>query len=118
VTALPPSPSDAALLGAVQALRAADEAAQARAAAPDAVDVGPAPSLSATDPASALALLRDAAAQRRAVWIGYADAGGRVARRLVEPLSVEAGRITAFDRGSEEVRTFSVHRVTGVATSP
>jgi predicted DNA-binding transcriptional regulator YafY len=49
------------------------------------------------------------------VWIGYADAAGHVARRLVEPLSVDAGRITAFDRGSEEVRTFSVHRVTGVA---
>jgi Helicase conserved C-terminal domain len=115
VTPLPPSPSPAALLGAVQALRSADEAAQARAEAPDAVDVGTPPALSATDPASALALLRDAAAERRPVWIGYADAGGRVARRLVEPLSVDAGRITAFDRGSEEVRTFSVHRVTGVA---
>jgi predicted DNA-binding transcriptional regulator YafY len=115
VTPLPPSPSPAALLGAVQALRSADEAAQARAESPDAVDVGTPPALSATDPASALALLRDAAAERRPVWIGYADAGGRVARRLVEPLSVDAGRITAFDRGSEEVRTFSVHRVTGVA---
>jgi hypothetical protein len=115
VTPLPPSPSPAALLGAVQALRSADEAAQARAESPDAVDVGIPPALSATDPASALALLRDAAAERRPVWIGYADAGGRVARRLVEPLSVDAGRITAFDRGSEEVRTFSVHRVTGVA---
>jgi hypothetical protein len=116
VTALPPPPSDAAMLGAVQALRSADEAAQARASSPDAVDVGPPPPLSATDPASALALLRDAAAERRPVWIGYADAGGRVSRRLVEPLSVDAGRITAFDRGSEEVRTFSVHRVTGVAS--
>src|SRR4051812_27238069 len=115
VTPLPPSPSAAALLGAVQALRSADEAARARAESPDQVDVGIPPALSATDPASALALLRDAAAERRPVWIGYADAGGRVARRLVEPLSVDAGRITAFDRGSEEVRTFSVHRVTGVA---
>jgi hypothetical protein len=115
VIPLPPSPSSAALLGAVQALRSADEAARARAESPDLVDVGIPPALSATDPASALALLRDAAAERRPVWIGYADAGGRVARRLVEPLSVDAGRITAFDRGSEEVRTFSVHRVTGVA---
>jgi hypothetical protein len=117
VTPLPPSPSDAALLGAVQALRSADEAAQARAAASDPVDVGPPPPLSATDPASALALLRDAAVRRRPLWIGYVDADGRVGRRLVEPLSVDAGRITAFDRGSEEVRTFSVHRVTGVASS-
>jgi hypothetical protein len=120
VTPLPPAPGEAALLSAVQALRAADDAAQSRAAgrvdaAPD-PSLGVPPPLAATDPASALALLRDAAATRRAVWIGYADAGGQVARRLVEPLSVEAGRITAFDRGSEEVRTFSVHRVTGVAS--
>ncbi len=116
VTPLPPSPGEAALLTAVQALRAADDAALARAAGrADIVDVGVPPALSATDPASALALLRDAASARRPVWIGYVDTAGHVARRLVEPLSVDAGRITAFDRGSEEVRTFSVHRVTGVA---
>jgi hypothetical protein len=116
VTPLPPAPGEAALLSAVQALRSADEAVASRAAGrADIVDVGPPPALAATDPASALALLRDAAAARRPVWIGYADAAGHVARRLVEPLSVDAGRITAFDRGSEEVRTFSVHRVTGVA---
>jgi hypothetical protein len=116
LTPLPPPPTQAALISAVQALRAADEAALERAAGrSDVVDVGTPPTLSATDPASALALLRDAASARRPVWIGYADAGGHIARRLVEPLSVDAGRITAFDRGSEEVRTFSVHRVTGVA---
>ncbi len=116
VTPLPPPPGGPALLGAVQALRAADEAAQARAheSAPP-VDLGVPPVLAATDPASALALLRDAASARRPVWIGYADAGGVVARRLVEPLSIDAGRITAFDRGADQVRTFSVHRVTGVA---
>jgi hypothetical protein len=116
VTPLPPPPGEASLLAAVQALRAADEAALTRAAAwTGPVDVGIPPPLPATDPASALALLRDAASARRPVWIGYADAGGHVARRLVDPLSVDAGRITAFDRGAEEVRTFSVHRVTGVA---
>ncbi|HVN13982.1 MAG TPA: helicase-associated domain-containing protein [Kineosporiaceae bacterium] len=116
VAPLPPAPREAALLSAVQALRAADDAAQARAAGhADGVDVGVPPPLAATDPTAALALLRDAASARRPVWIGYTDTGGHVARRLVEPLSVEGGRITAFDRGSEEVRTFSVHRVTGVA---
>jgi Helicase conserved C-terminal domain len=116
ITPLGPAASLSALLSAVQALRASDEAALTRASArTDAVDVGLPPPLPATDPASALALLRAAASAGRPVWIGYADADGHVARRLVEPLSVEAGRITAFDRGSEEVRTFSVHRVTGVA---
>jgi hypothetical protein len=114
VTPLPPGPGGPALLAAVQALRAADEVARAREHTPP-VDLGVPPALSATDPASALALLRDAASARRPVWIGYADAAGAVARRLVEPLSIEAGRITAFDRGADQVRTFSVHRVTGVA---
>ena len=60
-------------------------------------------------------MLREAVERRQRVWIGYADGAGRVERRVVEPLSVEGGRVTAFDRTREEVRTFSVHRVTGVA---
>ena len=71
----------------------------------------------ATDPSVTLATLRDAVAGRQRVWIGYVDAAGRVERRIVEPLSVDGGRVTAFDHGSEEVRTFSVHRVTGVAAA-
>jgi hypothetical protein len=117
VNPLPPAPSDAALHSAVAALRAADEAAQERAAVREqpAVDVGEAPPLAPMDPAGILALLRDAAASRRSLWIGVADAGGTASRRLVDPLRVEAGRIEVFDRGSEQVRTVSVHRVFGVA---
>ncbi len=77
----------------------------------------PGPALPPTDPTVTLATLREAAAGRRRVWIGYADATGRVERRVVEPLSVEGGRVTAFDTGTDEVRSFSVHRVTGVAAA-
>lgn len=118
VNPLPPAPSDAALRSAVAALRAADEAAaeQARTARPaDRADTPDAPALAPMDPAGVLALLRDAAAARRPLWIGVADAGGTASRRLVDPLRVEAGRIEVFDRGSEQVRTLSVHRVFGVA---
>jgi hypothetical protein len=62
-------------------------------------------------------VLRDAVAVRRPLWIGYVDALGQPARTLVDPVSVEAGRITAFDRIAGEVRTFSVHRVSGVASA-
>ncbi len=75
------------------------------------------PALAATDPSVTLATLREAAARRQRVWIGYVDGAGRVERRVVEPLSVEGGRVTAFDTGSDEVRSFSVHRVTGVAAA-
>jgi hypothetical protein len=75
------------------------------------------PTLLATDPTVTLATLREAAASRQRVWIGHVDASGRAERREVEPLSVDGGRVTAFDVGTEEVRTFSVHRVTGVAAA-
>jgi len=118
VNPLPPAPSDAALSSAVAALRAADDAADERARATRQqvrVDVGEGPPLAAMDPAGVLALLRDAAAERRSLWIGFADAGGTASRRLVDPLRVDAGRIEVFDRGTEQVRTLSVHRVFGVA---
>ena len=96
----------------VRALRQAD--ADASATPPPAAD---APSLPAMDPALSLATLRRAASERVRVWIGLADPGGRVTRRLVEPLDVNGGRITVFDHGTGEVRTLSVHRVTGVAVN-
>jgi predicted DNA-binding transcriptional regulator YafY len=67
------------------------------------------------DPVTVLALLRDAADRRQPVWIGYADASGEPSRRFVQPVHVEAGKVNAFDRVSQEMRTFSIHRVTAVA---
>ncbi len=73
------------------------------------------PSVTATDPTVTLAALRDAAAERYGVWIGYADMTGRTDRYLFYPTRVEAGRAwgRVADSGSE--RGFSVHRITGVA---
>jgi predicted DNA-binding transcriptional regulator YafY len=73
------------------------------------------PRLQPGEPADTLARLREAVAGAARIWIGYADGNGRVERRVVQPLSVDGGRVTAFDHASEQVRTFSVHRVTGVA---
>jgi len=121
VSGLPPTPPDGALLSAVLALRAADEARAERARALDAdltrvgADAGPPPPLEPMDPVNVIAVLRDAAAGRRPLWIGYVEGAGQPVRRLVDPVSVDAGRVTAFDRMSGELRTFSVHRVSGVA---
>lgn len=73
------------------------------------------PVMAPSEPAVTLAMLREAAQARARVWIGYADGNGRVERRVVEPLALDGGRVTAFDHASESVRTFSVHRVTSVA---
>ncbi|WP_432489016.1 helicase-associated domain-containing protein [Kineococcus sp. SYSU DK018] len=113
VTGEPPPPSPALLSAAVRSLRAGDE--DAAAGERRRAEHADAPALSHLDPATSLALLREAAGERRAVWIGYVDADGTPRRHLVEPIGVEGGRITAFDRAEQSVRTFSVHRVTGVA---
>ena len=74
-----------------------------------------APALVPMDPAGALAVLRDALASRLDVWIGYLEEAGRPVRQIVQPLSVEAGRIRALERQTGRIRSYSVHRVIAVA---
>ena len=61
-------------------------------------------------------LLRGALATGRPVWIGYVDTHGGVSGRVVDPVRLEGGVLTAYDHRMEQVRTFPVHRITGVAT--
>ena len=65
-------------------------------------------------PASALALLREAAEQQATVVIGYVDDDGTIHDRVVDPLSADGGRLRAFDHRSERTRAFAVHRITSV----
>ena len=113
VTGEPPPPGPALVSAAVRSVRAGDEDLAAserrRASTPEA------PPLPPLDPTTSLALLREAALTRRAVWIGYVDGQGQARRHLVEPVEVDGGRVTAFDRAEGVVRHYSVHRVTGVA---
>ncbi|GAA1884223.1 helicase-associated domain-containing protein [Lapillicoccus jejuensis] len=92
-------------------LRVAEEAArEARAAAdPDR------PRLEPTEPAVTVAALRDAAADRRGLWIGYADAAGRTEVHLFYPLRVEGGRAVGRVADGADERAFGIHRITGVA---
>lgn len=75
----------------------------------------PGPSLASTDPTTTLAVLREAAAERQSVWVGYSDADGRVQRLLFYPDRVEGGRVHGTSEGAP--RTLSIHRVTGAAPS-
>jgi hypothetical protein len=101
--ALPPE--QAAL--AVTALRAGDLAARAARRSPSGGTT--------THMSDVLAFLQDAASTGRQVWIGYVDQQGRSTSRVVEPRTVAGGFVTAYDHLRGEDRTFSVHRVTGVA---
>ena len=99
----------------VSALRAGEEAA-AYARARDEGQPGPGP-LPATDPTVTLALLREAAAERNGVWVGYADADGRTSRILFYPRRIEGGRAYGTVDGSNVERIFSIHRITGVSSA-
>jgi hypothetical protein len=118
-----PPVDEASAIGLVRALRAAERGPTSRRATVTSGSVtagsaGDPPSVPVLDPATSLALLRSAAAGLRAVWVGISDPMGTVDRRLLEPLSVEGGRVSALDVAAGTVRTLSVHRVTGVADAP
>ncbi|MFE1957216.1 helicase C-terminal domain-containing protein [Streptomyces sp. NPDC059479] len=128
----PPVP-DATLLGAaVRAIKAGDlaatvvrkpvqvpepsaplsAAAVAAAAASAAAGNGELPR---TTSAETLATVQAAAMTGSAVWIGYVNADGAASQRVIAPVRVEGGYVTAYDHTADEVRTYPLHRITGVA---
>ena len=74
----------------------------------------PAAALSAS---GSLAALREAVESGTPVLIGYVDNHGTRSERIVDPVSVEGGVLTAHDHRSDDVRTFAVHRITAVKTA-
>lgn len=111
----PPVP-DATLLGAaVRAIRAGDLASTAPRKDDPAGD-GPATGeLPRTSSAETLATMQAAVLTGEALWIGYVNAEGSASQRVIAPIRVEGGFVTAYDHTADEVRTYPLHRVTGVA---
>lgn len=66
------------------------------------------------DPVVALALLREAAADAREVWLEVVGPQGVPSRRRVRPLRVDAGRVRALDTEREAELTVAVHRIGSV----
>lgn len=101
--AAPTSPPDPLLDAAVRAIRGGDRqqlGAALRTGRPT---------------ADVLAMLVQAAGAGEALWIGYVDAEGRATQRVVEPVAVEGGYLNAYDHLRGAVRSFAVHRITGVS---
>jgi predicted DNA-binding transcriptional regulator YafY len=61
-----------------------------------------------------MGVLRDAVDHRKPLWIGYVDADGGTTHRMIEPVAMSSGAIVAYDRLRGTVRTFVLHRITGV----
>jgi hypothetical protein len=69
------------------------------------------------DPAVAMSQLQQAAHQQASVVIGYVDPAGVATQRVVSPINVRGGQLTAYDPASGRVRDFAIHRVTSVVSA-
>jgi hypothetical protein len=105
-----PTPRSRDLDESVAAIRAGDRAALAR---PE----SGAGALGRSASAAALAQLRDAAEAGTTVWLAYVDRDGGHTERLVDPLRIEGGWLTAYDHRADDTRTFAVHRISTVAAT-
>ncbi|MFZ3596093.1 helicase-associated domain-containing protein [Streptomyces sp. BH104] len=109
----PPLPDDTLVDAALRAIRAGDAASTApRKQAPAHPGNGELPR---TGSAETLATMQAAVLTGEALWIGYVNAEGAASQRVIAPVRVEGGFVTAYDHTADEVRTYPLHRVTGVA---
>ncbi|MEU6599185.1 helicase-associated domain-containing protein [Streptomyces flaveolus] len=109
----PPPPDTTLLAAAIRAIRAGDLAATTpRKPAGEPLAGGELPR---TSSAETLATMQAAVLTGDSVWIGYVNAEGAASQRVIAPIRVEGGFVTAYDHTADEVRTFPLHRVTGVA---
>ncbi|GAB2993089.1 helicase-associated domain-containing protein [Streptomyces pseudoechinosporeus] len=109
----PPVPDATLLTAAIRAIRAGDLASTApRKATPAAAPNG---SLPRTTSAETLATVQAAVLTGEPLWIGYVNAEGSASQRVIAPIRVEGGFVTAYDHTADEVRTYPLHRITGVA---
>ncbi|MES9521186.1 helicase-associated domain-containing protein [Streptomyces capoamus] len=109
----PPPPDATLLTAAIRAIRAGDLAATApRKPVGEPLTGGEPPRTSAAD---TLATMQAAVLTGDSVWIGYVNADGAASQRVIAPVRVEGGFVTAYDHTADEVRTYPLHRITGVA---
>ncbi|WP_043673553.1 helicase-associated domain-containing protein [Streptomyces xylophagus] len=107
----PPTPDTTLLSAAIRAIRAGDRASTT----PLKTTPSPTGELPRTSSAETLATMQAAVLTGDTLWIGYVNAEGSASQRVIAPIRVEGGFVTAYDHTADEVRTYPLHRVTGVA---
>ncbi|WP_030886542.1 helicase-associated domain-containing protein [Streptomyces sp. NRRL S-1868] len=111
----PPLPDAALLTAAVRAIRAGDHAATLPHKPKAPASTPPDGGLPRTVMADTLATMQSATLTGTPLWIGYVNADGAASQRVIAPVKVEGGFVTAYDHTADEVRTYPLHRITGVA---
>jgi len=98
------------LAGLIEQMRHGDAAARVARRAP--VTVRPSGGVNGATHTRALETLQQALRERSRVWVGYVDAHGAPASRLVRPVSMGSGYLRAEDERTEMLHTFALHRIT------
>ncbi|MEV5874176.1 helicase-associated domain-containing protein [Streptomyces sp. NPDC052101] len=111
----PPTPDATLLAAAIRAIRAGDLAATAPRKPAGAGAPLAGGELPRTSSAETLATMQAAVLTGGSLWIGYVNAEGTASQRVIAPVRVEGGFVTAYDHTADEVRTYPLHRITGVA---
>lgn len=109
----PPTPDTTLLAAAIRAIRAGDLASTTPRKPTATQATGG--ELPRTSSAETLATMQAAVLTGDTLWIGYVNAEGSASQRVIAPIRVEGGFVTAYDHTADEVRTYPLHRVTGVA---
>lgn len=72
----------------------------------------------ATAPAEVISVLSEASEGNTRTWISYVDHNGNAAERIVEPVRVADGWLTAYDEGADQPRTYALHRIAAARPLP
>ena len=75
------------------------------------------PIIPGTSSNETLALINQYINEGKSLIISYADNNGGVSNRIIEPISISLGTLTARDETSDEILQFRIPRINGVAPS-
>lgn len=97
------SPKDAVIQSAVKTVRAGERSRKVE------------PIVAGTSSNETLSLINQYIADRKTLMISYADNNGSVSNRIIEPISISLGTLTARDETTGELTQFRIPRINGVA---
>jgi len=97
------APKDAIVLSAVKTIRAGERSRKVE------------PIVAGTSSNETLALINQYINEGKTLMISYADNNGGVSNRIIDPISISLGTLTARDEASDEIVQFRIPRINGVA---
>jgi hypothetical protein len=97
------APQDAVVIAAVKSIRTGERSRKVE------------PIIPGTSSNETLALINQYIAEGKTLMISYADNNGGVSNRIIDPISISLGTLTAKDEASGELVQFRIPRINGVA---